>query len=141
MILLRFKPRVLSCWYVLGLTKRYAVKVSNANFLEYISDKRFVIPNYQRRYQWNKDQCGQLFKDLRNLVAKTKDSSPTNANPEAFDAEVSNENFVAETPILECKTPDKKPKYFFGMLVVKPLKTEKEPGMDRDYTMSILVDG
>lgn len=32
------------------------------------SDKRFVIPVYQRNYDWKKDNCEQLFNDLLDVV-------------------------------------------------------------------------
>ncbi len=38
------------------------------------SDKRFVIPVYQRNYDWKKENCQQLLSDLID-VAKTQRSS------------------------------------------------------------------
>lgn len=32
------------------------------------SDKRFVIPVYQRNYDWKKDNCQQLFNDLLDVI-------------------------------------------------------------------------
>ena len=34
------------------------------------SDKRFIIPVYQRNYSWQKKQCEKLFNDLKNLISK-----------------------------------------------------------------------
>ncbi len=34
------------------------------------SDKRFIIPVYQRNYSWQKKQCEQLFNDLKQLMQK-----------------------------------------------------------------------
>lgn len=34
------------------------------------SDKRFIIPVYQRNYSWQKKQCEQLFNDLKQLIQK-----------------------------------------------------------------------
>lgn len=31
------------------------------------SDKRFIIPLYQRNYDWKEENCEQLFNDLLNL--------------------------------------------------------------------------
>ena len=31
------------------------------------SDKRFIIPLYQRNYDWKEDNCEQLFQDLIKL--------------------------------------------------------------------------
>lgn len=36
------------------------------------SDKRFVIPVYQRNYDWRIDNCKQLFNDLINLIQSNK---------------------------------------------------------------------
>ena len=38
------------------------------------SKKRFIIPVYQRNYDWKKDNCVQLFEDLRTLVLDNKPS-------------------------------------------------------------------
>lgn len=32
------------------------------------SDTNFVIPVYQRNYDWKKEQCKQLYDDLVNVV-------------------------------------------------------------------------
>ena len=41
-------------------------------FLKFIdgSDKRFIIPVYQRNYSWQIKHCEQLLNDLENLIAK-----------------------------------------------------------------------
>ena len=31
------------------------------------SDKRFIIPLYQRNYDWKEENCEQLFQDLMKL--------------------------------------------------------------------------
>lgn len=36
------------------------------------SDKRFIIPVYQRNYSWQKKQCEKLFNDLKGLLNKPK---------------------------------------------------------------------
>ena len=36
------------------------------------SDKRFIIPVYQRNYSWQKKQCEKLFNDLKNLINKSE---------------------------------------------------------------------
>lgn len=38
------------------------------------SDKRFVIPVYQRNYDWKKENCKQLLLDLFNVIEKKKQS-------------------------------------------------------------------
>ena len=32
------------------------------------SDTNFVIPVYQRNYDWKKEQCKQLYDDLVNMI-------------------------------------------------------------------------
>ena len=36
------------------------------------SQKRFVIPVYQRNYDWKKENCQQLFDDLVNVIKEGK---------------------------------------------------------------------
>ncbi|WP_095225322.1 DUF262 domain-containing protein [Helicobacter sp. 12S02634-8] len=31
-------------------------------------DDYFIIPIYQRKYSWKKENCRQLYKDLKNLA-------------------------------------------------------------------------
>jgi len=38
------------------------------------SDKRFVIPVYQRNYDWHIGQCGQLYDDLVDVVRCNRDN-------------------------------------------------------------------
>ncbi len=38
------------------------------------SDKRFVIPVYQRNYDWNKDNCQQLLNDLLDVIKEDRPS-------------------------------------------------------------------
>ena len=38
------------------------------------SDKRFVIPVYQRNYDWKKDNCEQLFNDLLDVIQASRPS-------------------------------------------------------------------
>ena len=38
------------------------------------SQKRFIIPVYQRNYDWKKENCKQLFDDLVNVVKEGKES-------------------------------------------------------------------
>ena len=41
-------------------------------FLKFIdgSDKRFIIPVYQRNYSWQNKHCAQLLNDLKGLIKK-----------------------------------------------------------------------
>jgi uncharacterized protein with ParB-like and HNH nuclease domain len=36
--------------------------------------KRFVIPVYQRKYDWKYDNCRQLYNDLKRIVLDKRDS-------------------------------------------------------------------
>ena len=38
------------------------------------SDKRFIIPLYQRNYDWKEENCEQLFNDLLNLHESNRKS-------------------------------------------------------------------
>ena len=38
------------------------------------ADKRFVIPVYQRKYDWKYDNCRQLYEDLKKIVIDGRDS-------------------------------------------------------------------
>ena len=42
------------------------MKGSECKFVKYMegSDKRFVIPVYQRNYDWKTENCKQLYDDL-----------------------------------------------------------------------------
>lgn len=48
------------------------MKSSECKFVKYMegSDKRFVIPVYQRNYDWKTENCKQLYDDL---VKSSKD--------------------------------------------------------------------
>jgi uncharacterized protein with ParB-like and HNH nuclease domain len=37
-------------------------------------DKNFVIPVYQRNYDWNKENCKQLFNDLKDVIKNNRKS-------------------------------------------------------------------
>lgn len=43
------------------------------NFMEG-SDKRFIIPVYQRNYDWKIENCKQLFDDLVKVVKQNRKS-------------------------------------------------------------------
>lgn len=36
------------------------------------ADKRFIIPVYQRNYDWKSENCAQLYNDLLNVVKGNK---------------------------------------------------------------------
>ena len=46
------------------------MKGSECKFVKYMegSDKRFVIPVYQRNYDWKTENCKQLYDDLVKII-------------------------------------------------------------------------
>ena len=52
------------------------MKGSEAKMLGYMegADKRFIIPVYQRKYNWKLDNCRQLYEDLKKIVVDHRES-------------------------------------------------------------------
>ncbi len=52
------------------------MKGTASYLLEFLegSRKRFIIPVYQRNYDWKKDNCKQLFDDLVSVIKEDKSS-------------------------------------------------------------------
>lgn len=52
------------------------MKGSEAKLVSYMqgSDKRFIIPVYQRNYDWREENCKQLYDDLISIVRKHRNS-------------------------------------------------------------------
>ena len=52
------------------------MKGSEAKMMEYMdgASKRYVIPVYQRKYDWKEDNCRQLYEDLKKIVIDKRDS-------------------------------------------------------------------
>ena len=48
------------------------MKGSETKLVSYMqgSDKRFVIPVYQRNYDWKTENCKQLYDDLNHGICK-----------------------------------------------------------------------
>lgn len=46
------------------------LKAGEKEFLRFLegTDKNFIIPVYQRNYNWKKEQCKRLFDDLENII-------------------------------------------------------------------------
>lgn len=38
------------------------------------ADKRYIIPVYQRKYDWKQDNCRQLYEDLKKIIRDKRDS-------------------------------------------------------------------
>lgn len=52
------------------------MKGSETKFISFIegADKRYVIPVYQRKYDWKYDNCKQLYEDLKKTIQGNKSS-------------------------------------------------------------------
>ncbi|TPR45492.1 DUF262 domain-containing protein [Apilactobacillus micheneri] len=53
------------------------MKADSTSLFEYLSQSKvvFEIPIYQRNYEWGKEQCEQMFKDLTNLAGENNVSN------------------------------------------------------------------
>ena len=38
------------------------------------NDKRFIIPVYQRKYDWKYENCKQLYEDLKKIITDNRES-------------------------------------------------------------------
>lgn len=52
------------------------MKGSETRFLTFLegADKRYVIPVYQRKYDWKKENCVQLYNDLKKIIRDKRKS-------------------------------------------------------------------
>ena len=52
------------------------MKGSEAQLLGFMegNDKRYVIPVYQRKYDWKIDNCRQLYEDLKRIIIDKRNS-------------------------------------------------------------------
>ena len=52
------------------------MKGSEAKMIEYMegAGKRYIIPVYQRKYDWKEDNCRQLYEDLKKIVRDDRES-------------------------------------------------------------------
>ena len=52
------------------------MKGTEAKLVSYMqgADKRFIIPVYQRNYDWKLENCKQLYDDLVKIIAKDRKS-------------------------------------------------------------------
>ena len=52
------------------------MKGSEAKMIEYMegAGKRYVIPVYQRKYDWKEENCRQLYEDLKKIVRDNRES-------------------------------------------------------------------
>ena len=56
--------------------RRLRMKGSEAKMLGFMegADKRYVIPVYQRKYDWKIDNCRQPYEDLKKIVLHQRSS-------------------------------------------------------------------
>ena len=56
----------------MNLGRRNSVKADSIHLFDFLGSSKtiFEIPVFQRNYEWDKDQCEQLFKDL-TVAART----------------------------------------------------------------------
>ena len=57
---------------LLNISWKKCMKAEEKELLRFLegTDKNFIIPIYQRNYDWKKENCKQLFDDLENLMSK-----------------------------------------------------------------------
>ena len=46
------------------------MRAGEKSFVRFLegSDKQFIIPIYQRNYDWKKEHCEQLFNDVTDII-------------------------------------------------------------------------
>ncbi len=73
-----------------------AMKGSECKFVKYMegSDKRFVIPVYQRNYDWKMDNCKQLFDDLVKIIKEHHRSHFFGSLVSVYNPDGHNEEFL-----------------------------------------------
>ena len=52
----------------------WAMKGSETGLLRFMGgySDRYIIPVYQRRYNWRKEECRQLYQDLQKIVTERR---------------------------------------------------------------------
>ncbi len=72
------------------------MKGSECKFVKYMegSDKRFVIPVYQRNYDWKMENCKQLYDDLVKIVKGHRKSHFFGSLVSVYNPEGDNEEFL-----------------------------------------------
>ncbi|MCD8198470.1 MAG: DUF4268 domain-containing protein [Lachnospiraceae bacterium] len=72
------------------------MKGSECKFVKYMdgSDKRFVIPVYQRNYDWKTENCKQLYDDLVKIVRGNRKSHFFGSLVSVYNPEGDNEEFL-----------------------------------------------
>ena len=72
------------------------MKGTECKFVKYMegSDKRFVIPVYQRNYDWKLENCKQLYDDLVKIIKEQRKSHFFGSLVSVFDPHGNNEDFL-----------------------------------------------
>ncbi len=72
------------------------MKGSECKFVKYMegSDKRFVIPVYQRNYDWKTENCKQLYDDLVKIIKKHRKSHFFGSFVSVYNPDGHNEEFL-----------------------------------------------
>lgn len=72
------------------------MKGSECKFVKYMegSDKRFVIPVYQRNYDWKKENCKQLYDDLVKIIKTGRKSHFFGSLVSVYNPDGNNEEFL-----------------------------------------------
>ena len=74
----------------------YGMKGSECKFVKYMegSDKRFVIPVYQRNYDWKTENCKQLYDDLVKIIKEHRKSHFFGSLVSVYNPDGHNEEFL-----------------------------------------------
>ena len=72
------------------------MKGTECKFVKYMegSDKRFVIPVYQRNYDWKTDNCKQLYDDLIRIIKEKRKSHFFGSLVSVYNPDGRNEEFL-----------------------------------------------
>ena len=72
------------------------MKGSECKFVKYMegSDKRFVIPVYQRNYDWKTENCKQLYDDLVKIIKGHRKSHFFGSLVSVYNPDGHNEEFL-----------------------------------------------
>lgn len=73
------------------------MKGSECKFVKYMegSDKRFVIPVYQRNYDWKTENCKQLYDDLVKIIKGNRKSHFFGSLVSVYNPDGHNEEFLS----------------------------------------------
>ncbi|MHB9295391.1 hypothetical protein PilKf_01134 [Pillotina sp. SPG140] len=79
------------------------MRANETGMLEFLKgyDKRFVIPVYQRNYDWKKDNCKQLFDDLVDMIENKRKSHFFGAIVYVYNDNLSNKKNIKELIIID----------------------------------------